>query len=80
MGIIGKIIAIIAALPQFFELIMAIIRLIRSLGGVPGVSKKEVAAEFAEALDVLKKTKDPTLLERLHKKLTRQCVGPTCEL
>lgn len=76
IGIIGIIISVIKAIPDIVRLIKAILDLLRQLK--PGVDKKALLAEFHEALDHAKKTKDTSKLDAFHAKLVGLCADGAC--
>lgn len=76
IGWIGIIISAIKALPDLIRLFRAILELIRQLK--PGVDRKALLAEFHEALDHAKKTKDTSKLDAFHAKLVGLCADGSC--
>lgn len=76
IAIIGTIISVLKAIPDIVRLVKAIIDMLRQLK--PGVDQKALLAEFREALNYAKQTKDTSKLEAFHAKLV-SCVGGSCE-
>lgn len=76
LGIIAAVISLLRAVPDIIRLIGAIIELIRQLK--PGTDRKALVAEFREALEYAKRTKDTSKLDAFHQKLVAMCSGGAC--
>jgi hypothetical protein len=75
-AIIGLIIELLRALPDLIRLIKAIMDLFRQLK--PGADRKALLAEFREALEYAKRTKDTSKLDAFHQKLVGLCRDGAC--
>jgi hypothetical protein len=76
VAIIGLIINLLRALPDLVRLIKAIMDLFRQLK--PGSDRRALLAEFREALEYAKRTKDTSKLDAFHQKLVGLCHDDAC--